>query len=103
MSSHVKLHLGSNVLAMVNSPAHRNPTHFAAHSITLLNSVKRLDLTRRRMSGVMGILVDGWGGFMRLQPLSANWRRSAFSTGYCCNPTPDGSGVPRQGMCLLYL
>ena len=84
MSSHVKLHLGSNVLAMVNSPVRRNPknpTHIATHSITSLNSVETLDLTRRRMSGVMGILVDGWGGFMRLQPLSANWRQGAFSRG----------------------
>ena len=47
MSSHVKLHLGSNVLAMVNSPARRNPnnpTHIAAHSITSLNSVESAGL-----------------------------------------------------------
>ena len=57
--------------------------------------MERLDLTRRRVLGVMGSRVDGWGGFRRLQPLSANWRRGVFSKGL---PTPDGSGALLLGM-----
>ena len=65
MSSHIKWWLGSKVLVMVSSPACRNPkypVHIATHSIKSSNSVERLDLIRWRISGVMGSLVDGWGG-----------------------------------------